>query len=416
MLALLGCLCTLAAEEQAATPDWSEWRVRSVRCQGLQHSDSSVILRELELRPGVGYSDRMLAEDAKAIKNTNLFARLIVSISPDSAEEAVDVVYAVSERPPWLAYPILTPTEELGWIYGFGLMNRNLGGKGRRLDLEAEYGEHLSYSLFLQDPWFMGRRQPVSIYLNRRDAESATGDYRRMSKELRLNWQHHLDRERSLGLQASWNEMTVRDHRAVPEPVTVNPLGVDVFGGLGVNFVRNSTDFHVNPSRGGVLSASASAFGLAGEKHPAGMLWAAGASHFLPLGSAWTLGGNLASSVTAGRRADYMKHYLGGRSRVRSAYGDQWPGWSQAHASLELRAPLLQRRVYFQHIDFGLGLVAFADGGVVWKDEFKGRNLAAGGAGLGLRLFAPFVEVGRIDVAWSPSQGAVIHFGQGHAF
>jgi len=399
-----------------STGDWTEWRVRSLRCMGLQRTDSLVILREVELKPGVGYNDRMLAEDAQAVKNTNLFARLIVSVSPDSAEEAVDLVYAVSERPRWLAYPIVTPTEKLGWIYGFGLMNRNMGGLGRRLDLEAEYGEHLSYSFYLQEPWFLGRRQPLSLYISRRSAESAEGDYRRLSKEVRFSWQHHFDRETKVGLHPFWTELRVRDHRAQPEQVTVSPRDLDVYGGLGVSVERNTTDFHVNPSRGGVVGASLNAFGLAGQDHPAGTQFMAGATRFQPLTSVLTAGLNVTAGMSVGRRADYMKHYLGGRTRVRSGYGDQWPGWSHVRASLEVRAPILQRRVYFQHIDFGLGMVAFVDGGVVWQDQYHGSRVAAGGAGLGLRLFAPFVEVGRIDVAWSPEHGAVIHFGQGHAF
>ena len=396
--------------------DWTDWRVRSLRCVGLQHTDSTVILRELELTPGVGYSDALLEADAQAVKNTNLFARLVVSVNPDSVEEAVDVVYAVNERPRWLAYPILTPTERLGLVYGFGLMNRNLGGLGRRLDLEAEYGEHLSYSLYLQEPWLLGRRQPVYFYVNRKSSVPADESYRRLSKEVRLGWSHHFDRETRFGLHPFWQEITESNHRAGAEPHTLNRLGLDVFGGLGLSLEHNSTDYHANPRRGGVEQAGLSAFGLAGPDHPAGLSAHAGASRFFPLPAELVLGLNLATDVTLGHRAAYMKHYLGGRTRVRAGESTRWPGWSLVNGGIELRAPLLARRVYFQHIDFGVGLVAFADGGLVWRDEFHGRLLAAGGAGLGLRLFAPFIEVGRADLSWSPSHGLLLQIGQGHAF
>jgi outer membrane protein assembly factor BamA len=375
-----------------------------------------VILRELELQPGVGYSDQALSEDAQAVKNTNLFARLVVSVNPDSADESVDLVYAVSERPRWLAYPILTPTERLGWIYGFALMNRNMGGMGRRLDLEAEFGEHLSYSIFVQDPWFLGRRQPVSLYVNRRVSTSANGDFLKRSKEVRLSWLHYFDRETLLGIQPSWQEITVHDNRPNPENATCNPLGVDVFGGLGLQLERNTTDYHASPHRGWVGSGGVTAFGLGGSEMPAGLSAALSYSCFLPSGENWVLGLHSATDLIAGRRADYMKHYLGKRSRVRAGGVDRWSGWSVWNASAELRMNLLPRKVYFQHIDLGLGAVAFVDGGLVWDDIYQGRRLAAGGAGLGLRLFAPFVEVGRVDVAWSPTHGAMIQIGQGHSF
>jgi outer membrane protein assembly factor BamA len=396
--------------------DWTDWRVRSLRCLGLQHADSTVILRELELRPGVGYSDELLEQDAAAVKNTNLFARLVVSVNPDSADESVDIVYAVSERPRWLAFPILTPTENLGLIYGLGLMNRNLGGLGRSLDLQAEYGERLSYSLLVQQPWFLGRRRAAQFYLARRVSDAADGDYQMRGWEARAGWSHHFDRETRLGLHPYWQEVRVRDQRAGARRATVHPGGLDIYGGAALSLEHNTTDFHVNPHRGGRQVLGLSGFGLAGRDRPAGALAHLGLSAFLPLPADLTLGASLAGDGTVGRRADYMKHYLGGRQRVRGGHNGQWPGWSLAHASVELRAPLLPRRVYFQHVDLGLGGVIFADGGVVWREVFRGPALAAGGAGLGLRLFAPFIEVGRVDLAWSPTHGLMVQIGQGHAF
>lgn len=418
MLAVLTALAGAAVgqDDGGRAADWADWKVRSVQVTGLRSTDSTVVLRELELRPGVGYSDRLLEEDGQSVKNTNLFARLVVSVNADSADEAVDIVYAVAERPRWLAYPVLSPTDRLGWIYGFALMNRNLGGRGRQLDLTAEYGEHLSYTVYLRDPWFLGRRQPVSLYVNRRVSSTDGGDYRKRSKEVRLGWWHSFDRQTQLGVLPSWQEVWVRDRRPQPSGGTLNPLGLDVFGGLGLQWVRNTTDFHVHPRRGGMTSLALTGFGLGGAGMPSGLAAGATASRFLPLGGEWTVGLHAAGDLLEGRRADYMMRYLAGPAGVRAGGVDRWPGWSLLHGSLELRGSLLPRRVYLQHVDLGLGVVAFADAGAVWDERFQGRPLAAGGIGLGLRLFAPFVEVGRVDVAWSPGHGARILIGQGHSF
>jgi len=418
LCSIIACLVHLccAAPAHGQGSDWVDWRVRSVQVTGLQRTDSTVVLRELELKPGVGYSDRLLEEDGQSVKNTNLFARLVVSVQADSAEEAVDIVYAVAERPRWLAYPVLSPTDRLGWIYGFALMNRNLGGRGRQLDLTAEFGEHLSYTVYLRDPWFLGRRQPVSLYVNRREGSSDGGDYRTRSKEVRVGWWHSFDRQTQFGVLPSWQEVWVRDQRPRPAGGTRNPKGLDVFGGLGLQWVRNNTDFHVHPRRGGVAALGLSGFGLGGEEMPQGLSAGVTLSRFLPMPGEWTLGLHAAGNLLEGRRADYMKRYLGQAGRVRAGGVDRWPGWSLIHGGLELRGSLLPRRVYLQHVDLGLGVVAFADAGAVWDDRFQGRPLAAGGVGLGLRLFAPFVEVGRVDVAWSPRRGAQVFIGQGHSF
>lgn len=395
--------------------DWTEWRVRSLRCAGLVHVDSTVILRELEMLPGTGYSDQLLNEDALAVKNTNLFARMVVSVDADSSAEAVDIIYAVTERPRFLPYPILSPTENLGWVYGIGLMNRNLGGMGRSLDVEAEFGEHLNYSLQVVEPWFMGRRSPLSIYLNRRDSESTSGEYMRRSHDVVLGYRYYFDKQLSIGIQPFWKEIKVKDSQAA-DRVTVNRHNQDVFGGTGIDLYLNTTDIHVKPTTGSRLRIGMSLFGLGGDNQPAGSRLWIGRSRYMRLTGGRVLALNLAAESTAGRFGDYYKHYLGGRKRVRSAQAGTWPGGSQIYGNLELRLDLLKRRVYFQHVDFALGAVLFADAGVIWKERFHGDMLSAGGLGVGLRVFAPFIEVGRLDYSWSPGQGSVIQIGKGHAF
>jgi outer membrane protein assembly factor BamA len=422
MLVLLALPATARQEQDmelrsnmSAELDWTEWRVRNVSCSGLVHADSVVILRELELQPGTGYSDALLQEDALAVKNTGLFARLVISVEADTSDESVDINYAVTERPRFLAYPIVSPTEDLEWVYGFGLMNRNLGGKGRRLDLEAEYGNHLNYSLQLVEPWIFGVRNPLSIYLNRRIADNATGDYERRSSEIVLGYRHYFDKELSLGLNPWWHEVVIHDEGA-EDPYTVNPQGRDTFGGFTFDLNHNTTDLHVYPERGGRSHLMVSAFGLGGRNQPAGTRVWASRSRFRSLGSGRVLGVNLAAETTAGRIGDYFKHYLGGRNGVRSGHSGDWPGGSLLYGNLELRLPLMDRRVYFKRIDIALGAVFFADGGVVWKERFHGDQLAAGAVGLGLRVFAPFIDVGRLDLAWSLERGAVIQIGKGHSF
>lgn len=412
-------LLAVAVFAQAPRGDWTEWRVRSVRCLGLQVTDSTTILRELELLPGTGYDDRLLDADANAIKNTNLFARLVVSVKADSADESVDIVYAVTERPPWFAYPILSPSVGAGnrvdLVYGFGLMHRNLGGLGRRLDLEAEYGAHLNYSLTYVEPWFLGRRHPLSFHAARRVDDSANGDYSRSTRSLGFGVSHYYQREFSVGLQPFWQEVRVRDHRPVPEQVTVNPLGLDVYGGLTLSADLNLTDLHVNPTRGWRSSVSLMGFGSGGDRQPAGLageLETAGYRRF----ASGVLALHLATGWTGGRRGDYMKRYLGGSLRVRAGEGGDWPGWSTALGTLEWRRTLLEKRIIFRRYDVGLGGVLFVDGGLVWPELYGGTPLAAGGAGVGLRLFAPFIEVGRLDLAWSPERGLQVRIGRGQAF
>jgi outer membrane protein assembly factor BamA len=414
-----GYLLLLLARVVAGVPpdagSWQEWTVRRVSCLGLERTDQEVILRELELRPGTGYDDRLLEADANAVKNTGLFASLVVTVRADSLDGSVEITYAVTERPAWIGYPILNPTEDLGIVYGAGLMHRNLGGQGRTLDAELRRGEHTSYRLRYVEPWFLGYRQPLQLRASRRISDEADGTLSRRASMLGLGLTRYYDRELSVGVHPWWQEVRIRDRLDSRPPETVNPRGIDSWAGLSFGAGINRTDYHVHPSRGWRLEGSVSAFGLGGSNQPAGWLADAAGARFRPLGPG-VLAAQVAGGLTAGRRGDYMKRYLGGSQRVRAGESDRWPGWSTLHGALEWRLPLLERRVYLKRVDLALGAVLFVDGGWVWPEVLEGTPLAAGGVGAGLRIFVPFIEVARLDLAWSPGGGLLVRIGQGHAF
>jgi outer membrane protein assembly factor BamA len=281
-----------------------------------------------------------------------------------------------------------------------------------------ENGEHLNYSLALGDPWFLGERRPVSLKLSNHVSESPEGDYERHFKSVGINWRRYFDRQFSVAFHPYLSELRIRDHRVDPEVVTVNPKGLDVIAGCSVSLDVNTTDVFLRPRRGIHAKARIDGFGLAGSNQPEGLAFDAELAWFrqAPVATCGILGLRMGLGVTTGRRGDYMKRYLGGSRRVRAGLPGDWPGWSQGFMSAEFRLPLVDRRLYFKHIDLGLGFVLFADGGLSWKEEFHGSSLAAGGVGMGLRVFAPFIEVGRLDVAWNPESGITIFAARGHAF
>jgi outer membrane protein assembly factor BamA len=138
---------------------WTDWQVASLRVTGLEHVQERAVVRELEMHPGDPYTDSDLVVDANAIKNTHLFARLVVTVSPDSVDEAVHVTYALKERPRFLFLPLLSPGQTAGeWDYGLALQHNNVSGLGRRLNLEAKDGSSRRLAITWLDPWLWNRR------------------------------------------------------------------------------------------------------------------------------------------------------------------------------------------------------------------------------------------------------------------
>ncbi len=412
-----GATASGAGSDSLAAMDWTGWRVSRIATIGLRHTKPDVILRELELREGSAYSDSLLAEDANHVKNTELFARMVVSVSPDSVHHEVDISYAVSERPRYMVYPVLDFGDNLSTSYGAGMLHVNLGGMGRQLFIEAVTGDVDSYSLIYRDPWFGGRPDPVYFELQRKEQDSDDDSYSYLTHLVKIEHEHRITRTRKTRAVVSWREVRITDDDTI-ERRTVNPSGLDVYGSGGFSLICNTTDYYADPHRGANCEFAFGGFSGGGAHQPEGV--SAGASlatyRTLPRLPDLVFAGRLASACTYGRTAEYQMRYLGGKESVRAGASGDWSGKSLAHGSLELRFPFVERRVYFNHIDVGLGIVLFADGGTIWRDTYSGRTLSAGGFGIGLRVFAPFVQVVSLDLAWTPGKGAVFHVSQGQVF
>ena len=400
--------------------EWSDWKVASIRVTGLEHVREEAVIRELEMHPGDLYSDAELVQDANAIKNTLLFARLVVTVSPDSLDESVHVTYALKERPRFLFLPLLKPGELAGqWDYGFALQHNNVSGLGRKLTLEARTGSNDALSVIWYDPWLWKRRLGLLLAADYRDQvvqrtqDGVSSDYRRRLVRVSSRLESFLDPQRSWFVDPGWYSLSSDDH--LGQRTTVNPSGRDRFTSLGVGAILNTTDIHVNPERGDKAYASVQFFGLYGPENPAGTRMDLSGSHFWSLGPV-VLGVNGQLARTVGRRPEYMEHTLGGQTTVRGLSGGSWGGWSSAIAKLECRIPLIDKRIVLHRYDLALGGVIFADAGETWQDRLARGSGVRTGTGAGLRLFAPFVDVISFDAAWSRESGMQVYVYTGQSF
>lgn len=249
-LLLAGLLPWLALAARSASPEpedsllsedleWSDWSVAAIRITGLEHVREEAVLRELVMRPGDLYSDEELVLDANALKNTQLFARLVVTVSPDSLDEAVHVAYALKERPRFLFLPLLKPGDTTGeWDYGFALQHNNVGGMGRRLSLEARDGSSRQLAVEWSEPWLWNRRlhwHLVGQYAEQTVHRSENGqqsEYQRRIVHGGTRVEAFLDPQRSCFLEPGWFSLESGSH--LGERTTTHPGGRDRFLGLGM--------------------------------------------------------------------------------------------------------------------------------------------------------------------------------------
>ena len=140
-----------------------------------------------------------------------------------------------------------------------------------------------------------------------------------------------------------------------------------------------------------------------------------------------------------GRIPDYIRFGMGGAGTLRGYGAGQFEGNHRWIQSLELRITPFPTWVfsvpYAKIVDVTVSGVLFADGGMTWdtQGDFDPNRWYAG-YGLGLRIFSPFQDVVRIDVAFNhhdvfaldpitnqlmlirPSGSAVFYFSTGTRF
>jgi outer membrane protein insertion porin family len=104
----------------------------------------------------------------------------------------------------------------------------------------------------------------------------------------------------------------------------------------------------------------------------------------------------------------YARFAIGGANTIRGWNFDSRNGKHQFINSLEYRftaVPTRTFRVLGFNLYGGVAVAAFADAGTAWDESAGFSDNAIGGGGIGLRLFVPFVNMIRLDLA----------FGDGHA-
>ncbi len=403
--------------------DWSEWPVKAIRFSGLEVTREEALRRELEMETGDLYSDAALVQDGNNLKNTRLFARLVVTVTPDTLDHSVDVIYAMRERPRFLFLPLLVPGDEVDqWSYGAGVLQRNLGGMGRQLAASGKTGYARSVELRYVEPWFLGRRQRLALFAEHHERpvtrieEGRRQEFERRSTLLGTRIEPFLDPRFSVYLEPAWYRLEAG--RFNNEPTTVHPAGRDQFFSCAFGSVLNTTDIHINPRRGGRFYADAWFFGLAGKRQPQGSRFTVGLSRYKDLGPL-VLGAYAGAASFLGdpaRRAEYMKLTLGGHPLVRGVENGALTGWTRWIGKLEGRFPLLPKRILFQRWDLEVGGVLFADGGQTWQTDMEGSKGFRGALGAGLRFFVPYVDVLSADLAWGSDAGLLFYVKTGQSF
>ncbi len=390
MLVLIACLGTVPLSAQQ-----HEGKIiAAVTVSGLRDIRESVVLEQIESKPGLPY--RQAVADLDRIRLDRLGVFSDITLTPAVVGEAVHLSVIVVETLRLLPAVSIAVTDEDGVAVGPALKLLSVRGYPHDVSVTARFGGSTLFEFSETSPELTHAPFWHSAKLSFRDRYNKLDEFNEDS----------IDLDARVGLRASERFKTgaifqlYRVHSDQPG-VTLSSEDVDTLvsaGGVAEFDDRNSRQ---NASHGWWNSADA--------------LWRTGTGgyvtvdldvrryqrlssrHGLVATSLLTLQSGAADVVPS-----YMDFSLGGSNTVRGWTFNARRGKNQFINSLEYRYTALETRAFrVAGVGFyvGLALAAFGDAGTAWsRSEDFSEGIIAGG-GIGLRIFLPFVSMIRLDFA-----------------
>jgi outer membrane protein insertion porin family len=397
--------------------------IDQIRIRGNTKTRDKVIRRELPIVEGEAYSASKIREGNRNIRNLGFFEEVNLATSPAADRSRTVLNVAVKERP--------TGTFSLG--VGYSSIDRmllqgsisqdNFLGYGVKLNLSgAISGTSTTFSLgvteshFLDTDWSLG----VEAYKIEREWD----DYDEYRTGGAISAGHDIAKNTKGFLSYRYEEQEILNvAETVTSPLILDQVGESTLSTITARIVRNSTDYHQDPSSGGISQLSLEYAGLGGTEFYAKIVGEH--RHFFPLfwGTVFSAHAEVGYVTPTGDEEIPVgeRFYLGGIRTLRGfktrevgpQEGDDFIGGEKmGYFNLEYLFPVSK--------ELGLKGVLFYDAGNAWLDSEEYFSDMRHSVGAGIRWLSP---LGPLRFEWgynlSPrddEKQSVFEFSIGTAF
>jgi outer membrane protein insertion porin family len=240
--------------------------VERINISGNVKTRDKVIRREMKVVEGDLFNATALKRSKARINNLGYFETVDVTTSEGSDQKQVNVDVNVKER--------ATGTFSVGAGYssvdGFvgqgSITQENFLGRGWKLNLAASLGgESTTYQIGLTDPYFLDKNLTLGFELYKTEREWNDFSRRATGGAIKLGMPVFDDYSRTLFVYR-YEQKEIFDVSDFADPSIKDEEGRSSISSLTSSFVRDSTDYRLDPSRGGVLETSWEIAGLGGDE------------------------------------------------------------------------------------------------------------------------------------------------------
>lgn len=375
--------------------------VKSIAFEGLEHTHSRVIERELLNKVGEPYSAQKYEQEKLRLLDLDLFTEVSVSC------ESSGLVYHFKEIFRWIPSPAGKKTDRDGLMIGLALANLNVAGEDVRAEVQYRtstdpFLDNNEYAFYASSPYLFGLPLGWNFEFLRTDSWDDIRGYQDESWLWDLDLNLKLDGHLSLLGTAAYRNL--KDAAGIPE--------------AGLGFAFDYRDRELDTREGVYVEYMLTHVGMGDDGDLVGEnYW----EYLTDARAYFTLSRFVTGATTLFRyrpgdveRFDY--YYHGGANTFRGHESDSLHlGVHEVLMTLEERFVLRERKaasLWGINFFYGIQLVAGLDGSLLWDKGRPGWDDYEGAVYGGLHLVIPALDRIRFEVGYSPDNGEpVFYFG-----
>ncbi|MFQ5638154.1 MAG: BamA/TamA family outer membrane protein [bacterium] len=388
--------------------------VKAIRLDGVKHTKTGIIIRELASQVGRPYLQENAEKDFARLDKLDIFSS--IRISPIAENDGVVLQIEVKEILPYLPFFSYEVTDENGFAAGPGFQSVNLSGRDIFVTALARFGGATNIILFLENPWFSGNHLSYLLKVNQRQRFNELDRFNEISTEVSLQIGSYLGEHGRIGGRLSFLSI-----KSDSMGRTLSSDNRDTLPTIGFFLGYDSRDLWSDPHRGWwneiELAKGGGFFGADND------YWTVSLDlrRYIPLVDRHTLAFFSLTTLRTGSVGKDISpvedFHMGGTNSVRGwKINSRGGGKNQFINTAEYRFTFIEPKLlslFGITLDVGLQLALFGDVGIAWNnsDQFKTDNFI-GGYGFGIRLLVPFVNQFRFDFGFGqPGESFRIHIG-----
>ncbi len=419
-----------------------ELRVVSVKIDLGQKpkTKEKVVRRELRLKEGQLYNQRVIEEDRRRLFLLDIFEEVIVEprdvVDPQTGELGVEVTYRLKEKKTGMANIGLGYSSREEIVGYAAVQDTNFRGLGQHLRLMVEFFDRKGFDFYYYRPWIDNKRTGFAINIFDRSfyREPTTalvlgGGQGTITEDLLFS-----EIRRGIRLSARrpkgdyfWHELKLRTERVYFQQRRIVGGTVEQIGGkadqgwvTGIAYSRllDTRDFPLDPSRGTYFESELElAPKLFGDSRSFAKLlldW----RRYIPQGKNTVFASRLLIGTAIGSVPIFENFFVGGAETLRGYTIDRFVGRNMVVFNAELRRRIRKEMQGVLFVDIGdafggpnsLDLKAAQAGAPKRRDALRLKV----GYGFGVRFVTPFGLL-RFDFGFG-EEGQRTHFSVGSAF